>query len=446
MSLSARHNHAGADEEKMRNVRFTVAMANAGGGTPPPHPPPGGGEGGPQGANGAPPAAELHGWKEIAAALGTNVRTAQKYESRHGLPVRRMPGKRGRVYALRDEILAWRDQRRLAEPEGLMDRLAALSGVRLASAAGAAVAALIGALLIFWNGSPPVASLRWNGPVLEALDARGRVLWGRSFPSPPANPSPNPAWTMTELLEGERRLLVFHQPSEAAPARLFCFSDGGTLEWRYPPPARSGFGLRLRAFAPLPPEVRSARVAVALLDEAGTATQIRLLGADGEEAAAITRPGVFDKLATADPDISGTGLLLAGGFDRERGQAALLRIGVSTPPASRQAAVSVPARPEVAVQGVALFPRTRLNRRLDLFNRVAALRTAGDLVVVRVQEAAGDAWVEYRLGLDLSLRGVAVSDALKRAFRREFVRGTLGEDWSASDEEALVEGFALLPP
>ena len=98
------------------------------------------------------------------------------------------------------------------------------------------------------------------------------------------------------------------------------------------------------------------------------------------------------------------------------------------------------------MQGVALFPRTRLNRRLDLFNRVAALRTAGGLVVVRVQEAAGDAWVEYRLGLDLSLRGVAVSDALKRAFRREFVRRTLGEDWSARDEEALVEGFALLPP
>lgn len=40
---------------------------------------------------------EYHSWKQIAAALGVNVRTAQKWERERGLPVRRPPGGRGRV-------------------------------------------------------------------------------------------------------------------------------------------------------------------------------------------------------------------------------------------------------------------------------------------------------------------------------------------------------------
>jgi hypothetical protein len=35
---------------------------------------------------------DLHSWKQIAAHLGVNVRTAQKWERERGLPVRRGPG------------------------------------------------------------------------------------------------------------------------------------------------------------------------------------------------------------------------------------------------------------------------------------------------------------------------------------------------------------------
>lgn len=51
---------------------------------------------------------ELNGWGEIADHLGVSVRTAQVYERDLGLPVRRRPGARGRVWALATELDVWK--------------------------------------------------------------------------------------------------------------------------------------------------------------------------------------------------------------------------------------------------------------------------------------------------------------------------------------------------
>ncbi len=51
----------------------------------------------------------LQGWKEIAAYLERDVRTADRWERQNGLPVRRLvPGRRSTVYAYPSEIEAWR--------------------------------------------------------------------------------------------------------------------------------------------------------------------------------------------------------------------------------------------------------------------------------------------------------------------------------------------------
>ena len=49
----------------------------------------------------------LESWKEIAAYLNREVRTARRWETERGLPVHRIPGKRSGVYALPAEIDAW---------------------------------------------------------------------------------------------------------------------------------------------------------------------------------------------------------------------------------------------------------------------------------------------------------------------------------------------------
>ena len=51
----------------------------------------------------------LESWKEIAAFLGRDVRTAQRWEKGEGLPVHRhLHDKQGSVYAFKGEIEAWR--------------------------------------------------------------------------------------------------------------------------------------------------------------------------------------------------------------------------------------------------------------------------------------------------------------------------------------------------
>lgn len=64
----------------------------------------------------------LESWKEIAAYLGRDVRTVQRWEKSEGLPVHRhLHEKQGSVYAFRSEISQWRDSRDVSaipEPEG----------------------------------------------------------------------------------------------------------------------------------------------------------------------------------------------------------------------------------------------------------------------------------------------------------------------------------------
>jgi tetratricopeptide (TPR) repeat protein len=49
----------------------------------------------------------LDSWKEIAAFFGRDERTVNRWEKELGLPVHRLPGTKGRVYAFAEELAAW---------------------------------------------------------------------------------------------------------------------------------------------------------------------------------------------------------------------------------------------------------------------------------------------------------------------------------------------------
>src|SRR5271170_5789521 len=49
----------------------------------------------------------LDSWKEIAAFLGRDERTVNRWEKELGLPIHRLPGTKGRVYAYTEELSAW---------------------------------------------------------------------------------------------------------------------------------------------------------------------------------------------------------------------------------------------------------------------------------------------------------------------------------------------------
>src|SRR5262245_37596657 len=61
----------------------------------------------------------LESWKEIAAYLGRDVTTVQRWERQEGLPVRRLQhSRRGSVYAYTTELDAWRSSRERSRPGG----------------------------------------------------------------------------------------------------------------------------------------------------------------------------------------------------------------------------------------------------------------------------------------------------------------------------------------
>ncbi len=60
----------------------------------------------------------LDSWKEIAAFFGRDERTVNRWEKEQGLPVHRLPGTKGRVYAYTEELSAWLAAPRNTGPAG----------------------------------------------------------------------------------------------------------------------------------------------------------------------------------------------------------------------------------------------------------------------------------------------------------------------------------------
>ncbi len=58
-------------------------------------------------ASNLPTGKRLDSWKEIAAFFGRDERTVNRWEKELGLPIHRLPGTKGRVYAFTDELSAW---------------------------------------------------------------------------------------------------------------------------------------------------------------------------------------------------------------------------------------------------------------------------------------------------------------------------------------------------
>jgi len=63
------------------------------------------------------PNRRLDSWKEIASYFGRDERTLKRWEKDRGLPVRRLPGARGGVYAFTDDLAQWMSHHNRGLPE-----------------------------------------------------------------------------------------------------------------------------------------------------------------------------------------------------------------------------------------------------------------------------------------------------------------------------------------
>lgn len=128
----------------------------------------------------------LESWKEIAAYLGRDVRTVQRWERSEGLPVHRhQHGERGSVFASRAEIDAWRAARRAPPVEVDVTPATRTPRRLVVFAAVALVLALGGLAVVAWRTVKPrapmsaatVADAPYDAPrLLDALTREGASI------------------------------------------------------------------------------------------------------------------------------------------------------------------------------------------------------------------------------------------------------------------------------
>jgi hypothetical protein len=240
--------------------------------------------------NGLP--SKLDGWKEIAAYLGRDVTTAIRWEHERELPVHRVPGgKRGAVYAYRDEIDRWLDgdghrptgavgkggapepvtdaavgiepplDRSVSHRDGVLPNggfkvpqapgapraprgraLALVAVAAIALAAGVAVT-LLGVRLTGDSAVPErLDRIEYRSHEIVARSASGTALWSYPLPgrhSPVGGDEPsNPSYARHVIADvdgdGDPEALVgvrLALPENTAD-ELMCFNSGGELRWR----------------------------------------------------------------------------------------------------------------------------------------------------------------------------------------------------------------------
>lgn len=393
---------------------------------------------------GAPRRVILETWGEIARHLGVEVRTAQRWERKLQLPVRRLDGSQA-VFAYVDELHSWRTTResggpaqespaaanpghpatpRDQGPHGPWRRRFVATGVV------AALVAVAGAWM--WvrprPGGEPV-TLSIQGRTLVAFDALGRPSWsfdlGPTATALDVDPLRRPGlqrwWERLDSDgDGVDELIVLLDGYDGRTDQsetLLCFTLDGTLQYRFTPDLTLRFTQGAFAgpwdFFDLEP-VRGSGLWVAIAHVPSWPSAIVRLDARGQSTVQFQQPGTVRLLRTVGAE--GSRRVLAAGVNNEFGAASLAVLDPAkpaTPPQSGPGPYACVACPPGVPDVYLLLLPSPLNRRSVLpYNGVIDLDVRDD-VLVTTQEAVS-VNVGWRLRHDMSVIDAAPSDSYWR--------------------------------
>ena len=379
----------------------------------------------------------LDSWKEIAAYLGRDVRTAIRWEHEKALPVHRVPGgKRHAVFAYTEELHAWLNR---AKEQGVE------AGRRLwwmwaaAVVAALALALVLVGLLVYYLYRPgEPARVTFAGRKMLVWDERDRLAWQHEFAEvvtwPPTEPREPPLRIVDINGDGRPELLVapaFADATRNSGAReLYCFSETGRLLWRYLPqatvttPDRQQRGpwhiVALQVVADRGP----AQIWASLGQPDGWAGPLIRLDAAGRATMPFINAGVLYVLNHMRGR-SGS-YLLAGGVNNEYDSGMLAVLQDDQPPASSPQTPDSryncrecpPGRPLRYM----LFPRSEINHVNGApYNSALLIALVGDevrLETMENDEAGGKVSGIYRLSADFDVRSAVWSSSYRELHRR----------------------------
>ncbi len=385
---------------------------------------------------------ELTSWKEIADYLGVSVRTAQKWETQRGLPVRRFPGEKGRVSADPAALDRWRETT-LEKPRWWTQP----GFLRLwAAAATAALLVAAGVYLASSRKGPP-ALFRHEGNVLVVTDAQGRELWRHTFEQPfgqnvtPDNLLQNhQAWFGDLDADGRTELLYSYHPTaiDKHGVVLFCFSHDGREKWRFTPGRRVSTRslefpppYRVNSLLPLAPGPDHTRKLVVTSHHISRyPNQVVVLAHTGAVLGEYWHSGQLTQVELADLDGDGSEEILLAGISNGNRAATLVVLDPRD-----LAGASLEENPDYQLQGFPpgrekariVFPRSCINRKFHEYNWPLQLAFSGDRIRLGVRQREPDfgSAVVYYLDRRLGLIGLEFPDYLRSLHRELEAAGQL---------------------
>jgi hypothetical protein len=351
----------------------------------------------------------LDSWKEIAAYLHRDTRTAIRWGKERGLPVYRVPGgKRQAVFAYAHELDAWLKQGESTFQPGQLEDKAGTSttNAEISPARGTSPSSIrphwskylivfiaVGAVVsVFWglklfshvsNTTVPIVRIGFTQTAVQAFGDAGQLIWTHTYskildidPTDDLRPLANMARFVDLKGDGERAVLVMvplrigPNPSEGIQMEVDCFSSTGQLLWSYVPQRKFGFGnYELEGpwgIRDIFVSAHGARPAIWVSmkhNPWGTAFVAQLDPSTGKDSVRFVNSGPIYTLNEAV--ISGKPYLLAGGFDSEYSAGIFAVIDEDTPFAvspqtagTRHKCVSCP---EGAPDYYFVFPRSEIN-------------------------------------------------------------------------------------
>lgn len=392
---------------------------------------------------------QLSSWKEIASYLRVGVRTAQMWERERGLPIRRIPGPRGRVLANVEELEAWKHSGR--EPSG--DPPSQESPVQRTNrrylAAGIAVACLIPLLLAAFTlkryvlapGVP--ASYRLDPYGLTVLDSKGGELWRAEFRRQidlrPYDANPGQfVWIGDLNGDGRREVLFVHYPGgtlQSAP--LICYSDRGVEIWRFTPGRRvrssteefaPTYGVRrflVRSFG----RNRAQAIVVTSSQSVYYPNQVVLLSSQGKLLREYWHSGHLFELQVADLNGDGRDEIYLAGVSNGWKAATLVVLD----PDDFGGASQEPEDPKHQLIGLdrgverarVILPRSCLSRADDPYNTIGQLMVVPGEIIVETDEHVGPPARDglfFHFAPDLTLRQVMYSDSYQTEIGKNAAR------------------------
>lgn len=418
---------------------------------------------------------ELTTWKEIAERLQVTVRTAQEWEKKRGLPVRRIPGSgRGRVFMKVAELEAWLDGQLPDAGDGdgwsgMLTTSLPKPQTRRALELWRGVA--VGSLLIAvgawaaWHLLRPArrpAGYRVLRDAVVILDEGGDELWRARFEGgldqDAYDAAPNQVIFVDTDADGRLETLFVLRPADdkTLSHTLICFGPEGQERWRFTPgrPIESGGEVfeniyHVGVFRPFDLADGTKGIVVTGIHHLYYPTQVVVLSAaDGTVRTEYWHSGQIGatelQLSVSDLDADGNSELYLVGVSNSRDRATLIVLdpeemtGASSEPAAYYQLQGFPEPVEIAR---VLFRRTAMNLIENRYNVAINIWVTDEFVTVgvleRIHDPTGPA-VIYHLRPDFTLDHFSFGSSFPSTHARLMQEGLI--TMTLEEQEGALNG------